>query len=67
MLVGIVVRVIGTVPINGGTLTWEVGAPPTNWKALIDHAERFHIVGVGAAAIAFACFWTALALKLAAY
>ena len=46
VLVWIVIRVIGTVPINSATLTWEAAAPPKNWRALVDHAERFHILGV---------------------
>ena len=66
VLVWIVIRVIGTVPINSATLTWESGAPPKNWRALVDRAERFHILGVWAAVMAFASFLTAVALKLAA-
>ncbi len=67
VLAWIVVRVIGTVPINSTTLAWEAGAPRKNWKALVDHGERFHIVGVWAAVMAFGCFLTALALQLAAH
>jgi hypothetical protein len=66
LLIWIVIRVIGTVPINSATLTWQLSAPPKNWKALVNHAERFHDVGVWAAVLAFALFLTALALKLAA-
>ena len=65
ILTWIVIRVIGTVPINSATLTWQPSAPPKNWKALVNHAERFHIVGVWAAVLAFAFFLTAVALKLA--
>ena len=64
ILTWIVIRVIGTVPINSATLTWQPSAPPKNWKALVNHAERFHIVGVWAAVLAFAFFLTAVALKL---
>jgi hypothetical protein len=67
MLIWIGIRVIGTVPINRATLTWEAGAPPKNWKAQVDHAERFHVVGVWAAVMPFALFSTAVALKLAAH
>ena len=67
ILTWIVIRVIGTVPINSATLTWQPGAPPKNWKALVNHAERFHIVGVWAVVMAFAFFLTAVALKLAAH
>jgi hypothetical protein len=67
VLVWVIIRVIGTVPINSATLTWQAGAPPTNWRAQVDHAERFHILGVWAAVVAFASFLTAAALKLAAH
>ncbi|HKF37922.1 MAG TPA: hypothetical protein VKB35_13590 [Ktedonobacteraceae bacterium] len=67
LLTWIVIRVIGTVPINSATLTWQPSAPPKNWKVLVNHAERFHIVGVWAVVLAFALFLTALALKLAAH
>jgi len=67
VLVWIVIRVIGTVPVNSATLTWEAGAPPKNWKALVDHAERFHILGVWAAVMAFAAFLAAVALKQGAH
>ncbi len=66
ILIWILIRVIGTVPINSATLTWQPSAPPENWRALVNHAERFHIVGVWAAVLAFAFFLAAVALKLAA-
>jgi hypothetical protein len=56
------VRVVGTVPINSATLAWDVDAPPKNWKALVDHAERFHIFGAWAAVMSFTCFLVAFAL-----
>jgi hypothetical protein len=56
LLIWVFVRVIGTVPINSATLTWDVEAPPKDWKARIEHAERFHIVGVWTTVAAFACF-----------
>ena len=67
LLTWIAIRVIGTVPINSATLTWQPNAPPGNWKAQVNHAERFHIVGVWAAILAFAFFLTAVALKLAVH
>ncbi len=67
MLTWILIRVIGTVPINSATLTWQPDRPPKNWRALVNHAERFHIVGVWAVVLAFAFFLTAVALKLAAH
>lgn len=54
-------------PLNSATLTWEPGAPPKNWRALVNQSERFHIVGTWAAFAAFALFLTAVALKLAAH
>jgi hypothetical protein len=67
ILTWILIRVIGTVPINSATLTWQPSAPPKNWKEQVNHAERFHIVGVWAAVLAFAFFLTAVALKLAVH
>jgi hypothetical protein len=64
LLTWIAIRGVGTVPINSATLAWHLDAPPKNWKTLVTHAERFHIVGVWAAVMAFAFFLTALALKL---
>jgi hypothetical protein len=67
VLVWIVTRVVGTVPINKASLTWQAGSPPADWKTQVDHAERFHVLGVWTALIAFASFLAAAALKLAAY
>jgi hypothetical protein len=64
LLVWVAIRVIGTVPINSATLTWQPSAPPTNWKAQVNQAERFHIVGAWAAVLAFVFFLTAAALML---
>ncbi len=58
------IRIVGTVPINSATLTWQADAPPPDWRALVDHAERFHIVGVWAVIVAFASLLTAMALML---
>jgi hypothetical protein len=66
LLTWIAIRIIGTVPINSATLSWQLSSPPMNWKAQVNHAERFHIVGVWAAVLAFAFFLTAMALELAA-
>ena len=64
LFIWIGIRVIGTVPINSATLAWQLSAPPTNWKERVNRAERFHIPGVWAAVLAFACFLSATALKL---
>ena len=66
MVIWVLIRVVGTVPINSATLTWQPTALPKNWKALVNHAERFHIVGVWAMVLAFALFLTAMALQLTA-
>ena len=65
MLIWVAIRLVGTVPINSATLSWQLSAPPKNWKALINHAERFHNVGVWAVVLAFVFFLTATALQLA--
>lgn len=67
LLTWIVIRVIGTVPINSATLAWQPSAPPKNWKEQVNHAERFHIIGVWAAVLTFALFLTAIALQLVAH
>jgi hypothetical protein len=60
----IIVRVVGTVPINSATLDWNAEAPPTDWSEKISKAERFHSVGAWAAIPAFACFLIAMGLRL---
>ena len=55
-------RVVGTVPINKATLNWGPGTTPKDWRALIDRAERFHVVGVWATIMAFVLFLAAAAL-----
>ena len=65
MLIWILIRIVGTVPINSATLTWKADAPPKDWKEQISQAERFHIVGVWSVVLTFALFLTAMALKLA--
>lgn len=67
VLIWILIRIVGTVPINSATLTWKPDAPPKNWKTLVNHAEQFHIVGTWAAVLAFAFFLVAVALKLVAH
>jgi hypothetical protein len=66
VVIWVLIRVVGTVPINSATLTWQPSAPPGNWKILVDDAERFHVVGVWAVIMAFVGFLTAVALKLTA-
>lgn len=64
LLIWIAIRIVGTVPINSATVDWQLDAPPQNWKAQVTHAERFHIVGVWAIVLAFACFLIAVSFKL---
>lgn len=64
LLLWILIRVVGTVPVNSATLDWQPDAPPNDWQAQIDHAERFNIVGAWSAVIAFAFFLVAAALRL---
>ena len=61
-LTWIVLRVIGTVPINKASHTWDVDAPPKNWRSLVERAEMFHIYGTWAAIALFAFFLIAIAL-----
>ncbi|HMA38403.1 MAG TPA: DUF1772 domain-containing protein [Chloroflexia bacterium] len=67
LLIWIGIRVIGTVPINSATADWPLNAPPGDWKAQVERAERFHIVGVWAAILSFACMLAAVALGLAVH
>jgi len=64
MLLWIMIRVVGTVSINSDTLTWQLDAPPKNWKARVNSAEQYHNVGVWAVILTFALFLTAMALQL---
>ncbi len=49
--------------LNVGFCPVATGTP--NWKAQVSRAERFHIIGVWAAVLAFACFLTAVAFTVA--
>ncbi len=60
LLVWAVTRVIRTIPINSATLTWDPERPPSGWRTMVDRAEQYHVIGVWAAAMAFACFLAAL-------
>jgi hypothetical protein len=53
--------------INSATFTWEAAAPPSNWRALVNRAERFHVPGAWARVMTFASFLTAAALILATH
>lgn len=64
ILTWILVRIVGTVPINSATMDWNPENPPQNWRELLARTERFHIVGTWAALLAFVCFLLAMALRL---
>src|SRR5713101_9539305 len=36
----IVIRVVGTVPINSATADWQLSAPTKNWKESVNREER---------------------------
>jgi hypothetical protein len=63
IFIWIYLRVIGTVPINAGSLEWNPDNPPKDWKEQIAKAERFHIVGTWATTLAFILFIMAVALS----
>ena len=67
ILVWIVIRIVGTVPLNSATLTWELAAPPADWKAQVVRAERFHDIGVWAVVLSFGCFLASTAVTLTAH
>ena len=67
VLIWVLHRVVGTVPINSATVDWPIDNPPEDWKERINQAERFHIVGVWAAIVMFVCFLIAVALKLGSF
>ncbi|MBS1531042.1 MAG: DUF1772 domain-containing protein [Bacteroidetes bacterium] len=64
IVIWIVVRIVGTVPVNSATINWNPDTPPKDWKKQVSRVERFHIVGTGAAIMAFVLFLTALVLNL---
>lgn len=66
-LLWIGIRGIGTIPINSATLDWNPDAPPANWRALIQRAEQFHILGLWLAVGMFASFLGAEALRLSGH
>jgi hypothetical protein len=67
VLIWILIRIVGTVPINSATVSWQLAAPPMDWKEQVNHAERFHIVGVWAVVMMFVFFLTSVALQMAAH
>jgi uncharacterized membrane protein len=64
LLVWVLATFLGTVPINAAALDWSPESPPAGWKGLVDRWERLNTVRAWAAVVAFACFLTAVALRL---
>ena len=64
VLVWILVRIVGTVPVNSAIVDWNPEKPPQNWRELIAKTERFHLTGVWAALLSFLCFLLAMALRI---
>lgn len=64
LLVWIAVRTFGTVPINAASVEWSAHNPPADWRAQIQRAERFHVVGTWAALAAFAFFLLSVGTRL---
>ncbi len=65
LLIWILITLIGTVPINKGTLAWLPDKPPSNWRAIVKRWERLDAFRSWAAVLAFAFFLIAVALQLA--
>jgi len=59
LAIWIITRAIGTVPINGASLTWNPAAPPADWRSRVERAETFHIWGLWAAVALFGLFLAA--------
>ena len=64
IIVWILIRIVGTVPINSATIEWNPDMPPKDWKDQIAKAERFHILGTWSAILTFLFFVIALGLQL---
>jgi hypothetical protein len=57
------ITLIGTVPINKATLTWDADAPPDDWRTLVKRWERLDNARTWAASAAFGLFLAAMALR----
>src|SRR6185437_3416477 len=66
VLTSFLLTLLGTAPNNKAIGGWQPGAPPGNWRALVNRWERLDQARTWAAIIAFALFLTAIALQLAA-
>ena len=64
IIVWILIRIVGTVPVNSATIEWNPDSPPKDWKEQIAKVERFHILGTWAAILAFIFFLAAFAVSM---
>jgi len=55
LFIWILIRIVQTVPVNSATLEWNPGAPPKDWRSLVERTERFHVVAAWVAVFAFLC------------
>lgn len=62
--VWVIIRVIGTVPVNSAVIEWNPDSPPKDWRAQISKVEKFHIIGTWAAIAAFFFFMIALTINV---
>ena len=63
LAVWFLVTVFGTVPINERAYEWQLDAPPSDWKAVVERWERLNTVRTWSAVLAFALLLTASALQ----
>ncbi|HEY4197966.1 MAG TPA: hypothetical protein VGM63_20635 [Mucilaginibacter sp.] len=64
VIVWIIIRIIGTVPVNSATIEWDANTPPKDWREQIEKVEQYHIVGTWAAIATFIFFLANLALSI---
>jgi uncharacterized membrane protein len=65
LLACILITLLGTVPINKATLTWQPNTPPKTWRIQVSRWERFDTTRTWAAVASFALLLTAMAFRLA--
>lgn len=63
VLVWTLTTFLGTVPLNAAMLAWRPEAPPHDWRTIVSKWERLDGVRFWAAALTFAFFLAAAALK----
>jgi uncharacterized membrane protein len=63
LLAWVAVTLRGTVPINEAALDWDPGAPPDDWRALVDRWEDLNSIRAWLAVGAFALLLIGLLLS----